>query len=143
MGALGKEKHSRMGARIFPHPSGSREGQTKKNRTPNGVLFFLVSRSIIIRTQFYRFVMALGLLFSYKTSKTHNIIIDENKNMVYNNMKEKKYFIDAVLEKEKQRNEKMRSAYEKRVLELSRGSLLIRELNGKKFGRGFLSCEKD
>lgn len=48
-------------------------------------------------------------------------------------MKEKRYFIDAVLEKEKQRNENMRSAYEKRMMELPRGSLVIRELNGKKY----------
>ena len=48
-------------------------------------------------------------------------------------MKEKKYFIDTVLEKEKQRNENMRLAYEKRILELPKGSLLVRELNGKKY----------
>lgn len=45
-------------------------------------------------------------------------------------MKEKKYFIDAILEKEKQRNENMRLAYEKRIMDLPRGSLVIRELNG-------------
>ncbi len=48
-------------------------------------------------------------------------------------MKEKKYFIDAVLEKEKQRNENMRLAYEKRILSLPKGSLVIRELNGRKY----------
>ena len=48
-------------------------------------------------------------------------------------MREKKYFIDAVLEKEKQRNENMRSYYEKRIMELPRGSLVIRELNGRKY----------
>ena len=48
-------------------------------------------------------------------------------------MREKKYFIDAVLEKEKKRNSNMRQAYEKRVLSLPRGSLVIRELNGKKY----------
>jgi hypothetical protein len=48
-------------------------------------------------------------------------------------MKEKKYFIDAVLEKEKQRNENMRLAYEKRILELPKGSLVVRVLNGKKY----------
>ena len=48
-------------------------------------------------------------------------------------MKEKKYFIDAVLEKEKQRNEKMRVAYEKRIMALPRGSLVIRQLNGRKY----------
>lgn len=48
-------------------------------------------------------------------------------------MKEKRYFIDAVLEREKQRNENMRVAYEKRVLDLPRGSLFIRKLNGRKY----------
>lgn len=48
-------------------------------------------------------------------------------------MKEKKYFIDVVLEKEKRRNENMRLAYEKRILELPKGSLFVRELNGKKY----------
>ena len=60
--------------------------------------------------------------------------VDKLKTVVYNNsMKEKKYFIDTVLEKEKQRNEKMRLAYEKRIIELPRGSLVIRELNGRKY----------
>ena len=54
--------------------------------------------------------------------------------MVYNDgMKEKKYFIDAVLEKEKQRNENMRLSYEKRMKDLPRGSLMIREINGRKY----------
>lgn len=48
-------------------------------------------------------------------------------------MKVNKHFIDAVLEKERQRNEKMRSAYEKRVSDIPRGSLVIRELNGRKY----------
>lgn len=48
-------------------------------------------------------------------------------------MQEKKYYIDAVLEKEKQRNINMRLAYEKRILNLPRGSLMIRELNGNKY----------
>lgn len=48
-------------------------------------------------------------------------------------MKEKKYFIDVILEREKQRNEKMRLAYEKRIMDLPRGSLVIRELNGRKY----------
>lgn len=48
-------------------------------------------------------------------------------------MKEKKYFIDVILEREKQRNEKMRLAYEKRIMDLPRGSLIIRELNGRKY----------
>ena len=54
--------------------------------------------------------------------------------MVYNSdMREKKHYIDVVLEKERQRNEKMRLAYQQRVLELPRGSLTIRELNGRKY----------
>ena len=61
-------------------------------------------------------------------------IVDKYKNVVYNGgMREKRYFIDAVLEKEKQRNEKMRLAYEKRMLHLPRGSLVIREFNGRKY----------
>ena len=48
-------------------------------------------------------------------------------------MKEKKYFIDAVLEKEKQRNENMRLAYEERIAELPRGSLVVRRLNGREY----------
>ncbi len=60
--------------------------------------------------------------------------VDISEIVVYNNsMKEKKYFIDAVLEKEKQRNENMRLSYEKRILDLPRGSLVIRELNGRKY----------
>ena len=48
-------------------------------------------------------------------------------------MKEQKYFIDTVLEKEKQRNASMRAFYETRLSELPRGSLVIRELNGRKY----------
>lgn len=48
-------------------------------------------------------------------------------------MKEKKYFIDAILEREKHRNENMRSAYTKRIMDLPRGSLVIRDLNGRKY----------
>ena len=48
-------------------------------------------------------------------------------------MKEKRYFIDAVLEKEKQRNENMRIEYEKRISQLPRGSLVVRKLNGRKY----------
>lgn len=48
-------------------------------------------------------------------------------------MNEKKYFIDVVLEKEKHRNKIMQSAYKKRILDLPRGSLIIRELNGRKY----------
>ena len=53
--------------------------------------------------------------------------------MYNSSMKEKKYFIDVVLEKEKKRNEYMRLEYEKRILELPKGSLVIRELKGKKY----------
>lgn len=60
--------------------------------------------------------------------------VGKTKIVVYNNsMKEKKYFIDAILEKEKQRNENMRLAYGKRIMDLPRGSLVIRELNGRKY----------
>ncbi len=48
-------------------------------------------------------------------------------------MKQKRYFIDAVLEKEKQRNENMQLTYEKRIMDLPRGSLIIRELKGRKY----------
>ena len=48
-------------------------------------------------------------------------------------MEGRKYFIDAILEREKQRNENMRFMYEKRIMELPRGSLVIRERNGKKY----------
>ena len=48
-------------------------------------------------------------------------------------MKYRKHYIDIVLQKEKQRNELMRSVYEKRISSLPRGSLIIRELNGRKY----------
>ena len=48
-------------------------------------------------------------------------------------MKAKKYYIDAVIAREKQRNENMRLMYEQRIMELPRGSLAIRELNGRKY----------
>ncbi len=48
-------------------------------------------------------------------------------------MKKKKYYIDAVLEKEKKRNEIMILEYQKQILNLPRGSLTIRELNGRKY----------
>lgn len=48
-------------------------------------------------------------------------------------MKEKKYFIDVILEKEKQRNKNMRLAYEKRIMALPRGSLVVRKLNGRAY----------
>ena len=46
---------------------------------------------------------------------------------------EKKYYIRIILEKEKKRNENMLLAYEKRLLNLPRGSLFIRILNGKEY----------
>lgn len=70
----------------------------------------------------------------HKKNIIHNNNVDKPKNVVYNrNMREKKYFIDAVLEKEKKRNEYMRLMYEKRILELPKGSLVVRELKGKKY----------
>ena len=48
-------------------------------------------------------------------------------------MEAKRFFIHTVLEKEKQRNRYMRAEYERRVSELPRGSLIVRELNGKKY----------
>ena len=48
-------------------------------------------------------------------------------------MREKKHYIDVVLERERLRNEKMRLSYQQRILELPRGSLSIRELNGRKY----------
>ncbi len=46
---------------------------------------------------------------------------------------EKKYYINLILEKEKKRNENMRLAYEKKLLELPKGSLFIRNLNGREY----------
>ncbi len=48
-------------------------------------------------------------------------------------MENKKHFIDAVLKREKKRNENMRLAYERRIADLPRGSLVVRELNGNKY----------
>ncbi len=54
--------------------------------------------------------------------------------MVYNYiMEHKKYYIDAVLEKEKQRNQNMRTSYEKKLLTLPKGTLAIREINGRRY----------
>lgn len=54
--------------------------------------------------------------------------------MVYNNgMKDKKHFIDAILEREKLRNENMHLSYKKRISSLPRGSLVIREIKGRKY----------
>lgn len=60
--------------------------------------------------------------------------VDNRFSVVYNGcMKEKKHFIDAVLERERRRNKKMRVSYERRVAELPRGSLVIRKLNGREY----------
>ena len=48
-------------------------------------------------------------------------------------MENRQYLIDAVIEKEKCRIEKMRSEYEERLSEFPRGSLVIREANGRKY----------
>ena len=69
-----------------------------------------------------------------KNIKLYHNTIDNIIKVVYNyGMESKKYFIDVVLEREKQRNENMRIMYEQRITELPRGSLLIRELNGKQY----------
>ncbi len=75
-----------------------------------------------------------SVIQEYSFFKILNKIVDKLKNVVYNSsMKEKKYYIDVVIEREKQRNENMRLAYEKRILALPRGSLVVRELNGNKY----------
>ena len=72
--------------------------------------------------------------FTKQTTDIHNIYIDKYHFVVYNNgMKEKKHYIDVVLERERLRNEKMRLSYQQRISELPRGSLSIRELNGRKY----------
>ena len=48
-------------------------------------------------------------------------------------MESQQYLIDAVIEKEKRRIEKMRSKCEERLSEFPRGSLVIREANGRKY----------
>ena len=54
--------------------------------------------------------------------------------VVYNiDMKNKKYYIDVILEKEKQRNETMLFAYTKRLSELPKGSLVIRKINNREY----------
>ena len=78
--------------------------------------------------------MKLSDCFKENSYQIYHKSVDEKGTVVYNNsMRDKKYFIDAVLEKEKQRNENMRLAYEKRIMDLPRGSLVIRELNGRKY----------
>ena len=48
-------------------------------------------------------------------------------------MEKEKYFIDVVLEKEKQRNIKMQLAYFDRLKDLPKGSLVIRKINGREY----------
>lgn len=48
-------------------------------------------------------------------------------------MESRQYLIDAVIEKEKCRIEKIRSECEERLSEFPRGSLVIREANGRKY----------
>ena len=48
-------------------------------------------------------------------------------------MENRQYLIDAVIEKEKCRIEKMRSECEERLSEFPRGSLVVRESNGRKY----------
>lgn len=48
-------------------------------------------------------------------------------------MENRQYLIDAVIEKEKCRIEKLRSECEERLSEFPRGSLVIREANGRKY----------
>lgn len=74
------------------------------------------------------------MVFPKKNTDIHNIYIDKCHFVVYNSgMKEKKHYIDVVLERERLRNEKMRLSYQRRISELPRGSLSIRELNGRKY----------
>lgn len=69
-----------------------------------------------------------------KMRKIHYIFVDMLHFVVYNDdMEKRKYYIDAVLKKEIGRNENMQKAYAKRILELPRGSLMIRELNGRQY----------
>ena len=48
-------------------------------------------------------------------------------------MESRQYLIDAVIEKEKCRIEKIRSECEERLSEFPRGSLVIREAKGRKY----------
>lgn len=48
-------------------------------------------------------------------------------------MSTEKYVIDNIIEKEKVRNREMRAAYERRLLSFPRGTLTIRESNGRKY----------
>lgn len=48
-------------------------------------------------------------------------------------MPTEKFVIDNILEKEKIRNREMRSAYEQRLSGFPRGSLTVRQSNGRKY----------
>ena len=48
-------------------------------------------------------------------------------------MKENRYYIDVILEKEKIRNVKMQLSYKKRIEDLPKGGLVIRNINGKEY----------
>lgn len=48
-------------------------------------------------------------------------------------MKNKKYYIDVILEKEKKRNRIMQEAYMARLSKLPKGSLVIRKINGREY----------
>lgn len=64
----------------------------------------------------------------------HHSFVYKGNIVVYNYiMEDKKYYIDAVLEKEKQRNQNMRTSYERRMLTLPKGTLAIREINGRRY----------
>lgn len=64
----------------------------------------------------------------------HHIFVDFLIKVVYNiGMKNKKYYIDVILEKERLRNENMLLSYTKRMSELPKGSLVIRKVNSREY----------
>ena len=48
-------------------------------------------------------------------------------------MREQKYYIDVVLQKERERNEKMQLEYKNKLSKLPKGTLVIRNINGKEY----------
>ena len=48
-------------------------------------------------------------------------------------MKDKKYYIDIVIQKERERNEKMQFEYKRRLALLPKGVLVGRKINGKEY----------
>ena len=61
-------------------------------------------------------------------------MFDINIFVVYNHyMKEEKYYIDIVLKKERERNERMQSEYKQRVSLLPKGVLVVRKINDKEY----------